>query len=448
MRLKYNIIKQLHKQFYMINSNTSPSNKINYNLLKSLVFNGAKDKNLDLSDLVLGRINYELSIIESKGYEDYFILYSRIIAVCNELNILRTYGRGSAANSIVNYCLDITKVNSIDENLVFARFIHQLQFDLPDIDIDIPKGSQKKVIQLLKQKYPEYNTYYIVYVPIEDANYDAVTHNNEKFKKYDFGLVISTDNISNQIFKFQDEEYCIIRDISNDPVSRNKIDLVEQEYLNRLQLIVDEVGDNFHPYKLPLNDQKVFAYFASGDLENVFQFGTIQMEAVLSQFVPNSIRDLSIVYAMYRPGLCEYLPTVIKNKDLRSEQFEYSDNRVSKILNETYGVLVFQETFLHLTKEILDISFSDAELWRRKIMRDKSKLELKNFTKIFGTACREKTSLSENEIDFLANSISLMLPKSFVKAHALSYSIMGYWCCYYKTYFREIFDDVFRREIA
>ncbi len=427
---------------------TSPNNKNNYNLLKGLVFNGAKDKNLDSSDLVLDRINYELSIIESKGYEDYFILFSRIIAACNELNILRSYGRGSAANSIVNYCLDITKINPIHENLVFDRFIHQKHVDLPDIDIDIPKGCQKKVIQLLKQKYPEYNTYYIAYVPKEDTNYVAVIYNNEKFKKYNFGLVISTDNISNQIFKFQDEEYCITRDISNDPVSRNKIDLVEQECLNRLQLIVDEIGDDFHPYKLPLNDQKVFEYFTSGDLENVFQFGTIQMEAVLSQFAPNSIRDLSIVYAMYRPGLSEFLPTLIKNKVRRSEQFELSDNRVSKILNETYGVLVFQETFLHLTKEILDISFSDADLWRRKILHDRSNLQSKIFTKIFVTACRENTSLSENEIDLLTNSILLMWPRSFVKAHALSYSIMGYWCCYYKTYFREIFDDVFRREIA
>jgi DNA polymerase-3 subunit alpha len=76
--------------------------------------------------------------------------YSRIIEVCNELNLLRSYNRGSAANSIVNYCLDITKINPIEENLIFERFILPQQIKLPDIDIDIPKGSQDIVIEKLK----------------------------------------------------------------------------------------------------------------------------------------------------------------------------------------------------------------------------------------------------------------------------------------------------------
>ena len=124
----------------------------NFEQLKKLVYNGARNKKLPLTDFVLDRLNYELSIIEKQNFCDYFITYSRIIEVCNELNFIRSYNRGSAANSMVSYCLDITKINPIEENLIFERFILPEQITMPDIDIDIPKGHQKNVIKKLKQK--------------------------------------------------------------------------------------------------------------------------------------------------------------------------------------------------------------------------------------------------------------------------------------------------------
>lgn len=419
----------------------------NHDQLKSFVYNGARDKNLPITDILLDRISYELNVIEKLGFTNYFILFSRIIEICNELNLLRTFNRGSAANSIVNYCLDITKINSITENLIFERFIHPQRKQLPDIDIDIPKGYQKKVIELLKQKYPEYNTYYIAFAPKSDNDYKNVVYNNEKFKKHSCGIVISTEKIPNQIFKFHDEEYCLITDFPNDPVCNKKIDIIELEYLNRLQLIVNEIGEEFHPYKLPLNDKKVFDFFASGDLENIFQFNTHSTEEILSQFIPNSINDLSIINAMFRPGLEKYIPTVINNKFNNSEQFKFSDKRVSAILNETYGLLIYQETFLHLSKEISGMTFSEAEIWRMKILRDKSNLELIAFRSAFANGCREHSLLKEVEIEFLTNLITRMLRLTFQRSHSLSYSIVGYWGCYYKTYFREQFDDVFNSDI-
>ena len=117
--------------------------KDNHEQLKKLVYKGARDKKLVITDIVLDRISYELSIIEKQGFTDYFILYSRIIEICNKLNLIRSFGRGCSANSIINYCLDVTKINPIDENLIFERFISPQQKQLPDIDIDIPNGQQK-----------------------------------------------------------------------------------------------------------------------------------------------------------------------------------------------------------------------------------------------------------------------------------------------------------------
>lgn len=415
--------------------------------LKALVYKGAKDKKLAITDTVMDRISFELSIIEKQEFTDYFILYSRIIEVCNELNLLRSFGRGSAANSIVNYCLDITKINSIDENLIFERFISPQQKQFPDVDIDIPKGHQKNVIKKLKQKYPEYNTYFIAFSPQSEKDYKDIIYNNTTYKKHPCGIIITPKKLNDYTFLYEGQEFYLALNGKNDPFYDNKFDILELEYLNRLQLIVNEIGEEYHPYRLPLNDQQVFDFFTSGNLENIFQFNASSLKRILSQFKPNSIHDLSIINAMFRPGLLDYIPIIIRNKFNVEESFCSSDIRVSDILKETYGYLIYQETFLHLSKEISGISFAEADVWRRKIMRDKSNNEVISFSSVFANGCREHSSLNEVEIEALTKLITGMSRLTFQKAHSLSYSIVGYWGAFYKTHFRTHFDKVFNNEI-
>ncbi len=415
--------------------------------LKALVYKGARDKKLAITDTVLDRISFELSVIEKQGFTDYFILYSRIIEVCNELNLLRSFGRGSAANSIVNYCLDITKINSIDENLIFERFISPQQKQLPDIDIDIPKGHQKNVIKKLKQKHPEYNAYFIAFSPQRETDYEVIVYNNIDYKKHPCGIIITPEKLTNSTFLYEEQEFYLALDGVNDPLYDTKIDILELEYLNRLQLIVNEIGEEYHPYRLPLNDQQVFDFFASGNLENIFQFNVSSLKRILSQFKPNSIHDLSIINAMFRPGLLDYIPVIIRNKFNVEERFCPSDIRVSEILKETYGYLIYQETFLHLSKEISGLSFAEADVWRRKIMRDKSNTEVIAFSSVFANGCREHSSLDEVEIEALTNLITGMSRLTFQKAHSLSYSIVGYWGAFYKVHFRTHFDKAFSNDI-
>jgi len=414
--------------------------------LKSLVYNGAEKKSIIISDIFLDRVSYELSVIEKLGFTDYFILFSRIIEVCNELNLLRSYGRGSAANSLVNYCLDITKINPIDENLIFERFILPTQKTLPDIDIDIPKGYQKQVIKMLKQKYPEYQTYFIAFSPQPETEYEDVLHNNNIYKKHPCGNIITSEKITNNTFSFNQEEFYLSTDITKDKLYENKIDILELEYLNRLQLIVNEVGEEFHPYRLPLNDSQVFEFFVLGDLDYIFQFNNPSLKRIFREFKPNSINDLSVINAMFRPGLLEHIPTVIKSKLNIEECIFLNDIRATEILKETYGLLIYQETFLNLSKEIAGISYEEADVWRRKIFRDKSKKEIISFNKLFTNGCKEHSSLNELEITFLTNMVSEMLGLTFQKAHSLSYSLVGYWGAYYKTHFRAQFDKAFSSE--
>ena len=421
----------------------------NIEQLKKLVYNGARSKKLQITDIVLDRLSYELSIIEKQNFCDYFITYSRIIEVCNELNLLRSYNRGSAANSMVNYCLDITKINPLEENLIFERFILPEQIKLPDIDIDIPKGSQDIVIEKLKLKYPEYNSYRIAYLSHYDTNKINVYYNNNIYRKHQCGIIITTEKLNNlNTFLYEEQEYYLaLNQQAKDEIYDVTFDLVEQEALNRLQLIVNQIGKKYHPYKLPLNDEKVFNLFTTGDLDNIFLFNFSILKPLLAQFKPNSIYDLSIIFVMFCPRLKDYIPTIIHNKFNGNNNYFHSDTRVYDILNETYGLLIYQETFLHLLNKIAGISFAEAELWRRKIMRDKCNTEINAFIPIFNKGCKKHSTLNDIEMASLTNLIVNMINYTFPKTHSLSYSIIAYWCAYYKTYFKAEFDKAYSSNI-
>jgi DNA polymerase III subunit alpha len=413
--------------------------------LNELVFKGASEKNIELTETVLERLNYELSVIEKQDCADYFILFSRLIEICNDLKFIRTYGRGSAANSMVNYCLDITKINSVDQNLVFERFVLPEQKAWPDIDIDIPYGHQKHVMNMLKKKYPEYNTYFIA-MTAEIYGSKDVVNNDIVYKKHPCGFIITPENLSESTFLYKNEEYYLALDIEKDKYFKEKIDILPLPYLNQLQVTVNEIGADYHPYDLPLDDKEVFDFFTSGDLENIFQFSEPSLKQILTQFKPDSINDLSIIHAMYRPNLMDYIQKIIKNKFNKPKPFCSSDPRVSEILKETYGILIYEETYLQLAKQIAGLSYANAEIWRRKVLSNNSRKELAQFKTDFASGCQEHSSLNKSDITALTKMVTKMLPLLFLKSHSLSHSIVGYWGAYYKTHFRTHFDIAFDKK--
>lgn len=194
---------------------------------------------------------------------------------------------------------------------------------------------------------------------------------------------------------------------------------------------------------MPLNDKKVFKSISKGDLENIYMLENSSLSPMLSQFKPNSMHDLSIINAMSRQGIANYFPYVINNKFNTEEIFCFSDIRVSNLLKETYGLLIYQETFLHLSKEIAGISFKEANVWKSKIMRSRNDIDLMEFRTVFTNGCATHSSLDKIEIDFLTNMVVVMLRFTFQKSHSLSYSLIGYWGAYYKSHFRKQFNKIF-----
>lgn len=419
--------------------------KKKYEQLKKRIYEGARGKNLVITDTVLDRVSYELAVIETQELADYFILYYRVIEACNDLNLLRTPGRGSAASSLVNYCLDITKINPISDGLVFERFINPNLSQSPDIDIDIPKGERENVINKLKQKYPEYHTYVIACLPNKARNWKSIFYKDCTYQEHPCGIIITEKKLSDSVFFHKDKKYYLTTDLYNDPLCVNRIDLVELDYLNKLQLIVDKIDRKIHPYDLPLDDEKVFEFFSMGNLENIFMFDSPAFERLLTTFKLCSITDLSIINAMFRPGAMDFIPKMVENKLNIKKHFYFNAPGVSEILKETYNLPIYQESFLHLSKEIGGISYAETDIWRRKIMQNKEEYLIK-FCRVFRKGCQEKGILNDVEIDRLICLIRELLPISYLKAQSLCYSIVAYWGAFYKTHFRHQFNNVFAED--
>lgn len=419
--------------------------KNSFSELKTAVFQGAKDRNIKLTDKYLDRINYELGIIENNGFSDYFLLYSYIVRICNELNILRSYGRNSALNSFVNYCLDITKLDPVEHKLIFERFILPSMKQFPDIDIDIPCGFQDIVITNFKAKYPEYFIYYIAYDPQHKSDYHDILYGDIALKKHPCGIIFTKERITKDTFNVNGHDYYFVKNTMTDPFYKNKVDLVELSYLNRIQNIVDVIGDKYHPYKLPLNDIEVYNFLINGDLENVFQVSKDPFPKLLSKFGASSMQRLALIKALGHRYIAVYFPRAVSFKQNFIKIHLISSSKINKILSETDFFLVYQETFLQLCHIIAGMEYVEAEKYRKVITKFNVLPEdLTLFKDHFKEKAKFVKVLPDDEIEQILKTIIDTYMNTLPKGHILSYSIITYWGAYYKTHFNKVFSNIFK----
>jgi DNA polymerase-3 subunit alpha len=421
----------------------------NITTLKSLVYKGAILKQLIMNDVVLDRLNHELFIIDKLKLIDYFLIYSKVVKICNAQNILRSYGRGSACASLVNYCLDITKLNPLQEGLFFERFLNPEISEYADIDIDIPFGYHKIIIEKLKEELPDHFIYKLAYLPTSsNVEYEKVIINEISYKEHPCAIIISSEKFPLSIGVYNNIEYYYTDHYLEISKTLNpfKFDILELDYLNKLEDVVKLVGDEFHPYKLLLTDKKVFDFFKNGDRSNIFQFSTNSIHKILSDFEPTSIYDLTIINSLFRPRSLDNIPTVTNNKRNGYIDPYQNDKRVGDILKDTYGVLIFQETLIHLLNEIAGFSFIEADKFRRILFEGNDKEKISEFSIKFKSGCTANSSLKSKDIKQLETMILEQIPRSFLKSHTLCYATIAYWGAYYKVNFEMEFDYVFNRK--
>ncbi len=475
--------------------------------LKQLTCDGLKLRYSAVTDEVRLRADMELELIISFGFTDYFLIVWDYVRYARENGIPVGPGRGPAGGSIVAYALQITNIDPLEFGLYFERFFNPESGVLPDFDIDFCFDRRNEVIDYVRRTYgPDsvagvitfgsYRTVSILHacvqasiisksdeatitelipygcrVTIEDAlmQEPKLRELKESEAKYsDFldiaeklqgikrcisvhaaGIVIGQSPISNIVPLCRDPESgFVVTQFSAewlDTCGLVKFDFLGMKTVtvinNTLQLLKRR-GIEIEPDAIPLDDRKTFEMLCKGENEGVIFFESCGMQDLLRRFKPNTFRDLIVLNALYRPGPMENIPGYFEAKRSK-DRVNYPHPAIEHILEETYGLIVYQEQIIKTISDIAGVSPGRADMFRRAIGKKKVN-EIAAFRTEFLQGA-EKRGIGRKAAEEILTLIENYTAYSFNKSHAAAYTLLGYQIAYLKANYPEEFEAVLKR---
>ena len=402
--------------------------------LEKLCVDGLKNKYQVISYDIMSRLNYELGVINSMGYTDYFLIVCDFISYAKKKGIPVGPGRGSAAGSLVAYALDITEIDPIKNNLIFERFLNPERVSMPDIDIDFCFERRDEVRQYVASKYGEERVAQIVtfgtmaakaaikdvarvmgidisvanavsraipnvlHISLKNAletskdlkdmyvsdseikNLIDLAMELEGFPRHTSvhaaGVVIGDDYLSKYVPLHTSDTGLV----TQYPMSAlEKIGLLKMDFLGlrNLTIIKDteemirkSVNSDFSVEFIPTDDKKTFDLISKGDTDAVFQLENPGLQSFLRKFKPQKLEDIIITTSIYRPGPMDQIPEFLKNVK-NPEAIKYKHPSLEPILKSTYGVVVYQEQVMDIVRTLAGYSMGRADLVRRAMAKKK-----------------------------------------------------------------------------
>lgn len=415
--------------------------------LKRLVYEGAEQKFKSLRTPVVTRLEHELAVINSRDYADRFLFFHKIAEICNRNKFLRSPGRSTTLNSLVNYCLDTTNINPLEHGLYLERYINKHRPHELIMNIDVPVGSFAIILKQLKEDLPEYEILRLA-IPYEnhpstpdecfmvgDKKHAASGHIVYIIKAHEYGAYKRHNH--------NEQDYLLGYNFPDKGLPEIAYKILESSLLEKISTLNTRVGNGGLNPDIELNRPEVMRLFQDGNTKNVPFFGTSGIQDHLRRYSPSNIEELSHVHALYtEKGFGPlFLIDVFKKKN-NFYRFK-SSRKVNKILAPSYGIIVFQDTFLEIASKIAGMDLNDADLFRREITRNKDSEYMEILKMEFRSGCNAKKTLTEMEADLLFYELVDSFRYSLPKGHCISYTIMGYWCAYFKCHFPDEFSDVF-----
>src|SRR5579872_7172234 len=440
------------------------------------------------------RLQYELKTIREMGFTDYFLIVWDFIAFAKRNGVSVGPGRGSAAGSLVAYCLEITDLDPIRHDLLFERFLNPGRKELPDIDIDFAVEGRERVINYVAEKYGRDRVAQIITfgtmaarAAVRDAGrvlevpYGTVDkiaklipegpgQNLEEQLKpgtelkaaYDSdpvtreivdlarplegltrqdsihaaGVVIGAEPLMNVVplqQKGPDQE--VVTQFSmNNVVAAGllKVDFLGLRNLDVIDKAVELVGGGLDIASIPLDDKKTYTMLAKGEATGVFQFESSGMREALRQVKPTAFEDLIALVALYRPGPMQYIPTYARRKN-GQEPVSYAEPRLKEILKDTFGIALYQEQSMEIAKQVGGFSPAEADDLRKAIGKKIHTLMASLKDKFIEGAIASGTTDAVTQQ--LWNDMQQSKDYSFNKAHAACYALIAYRTAYLKAHY-------------
>ena len=438
------------------------------------------------------RIKYELGIICSMGYAEYFLIVADFVNYARNNDIPTSPGRGSGAGSLVAYLINITEVDSLEYGLLFDAFLNPERVSMPDFDIDFSDTKRPEVISYVKKKYGTDRVCQIItfgtlapraairsvgkalgmsYSDVDDIakkiprdkkfsmddflrmpEIKKLSDNNEAVRKllnysrqvegmpknistHAAGVVICDKPIYEYVPVTTSGDDVLTQYNMNDIASLGllKFDFLGIRYLTVIDDTVKmiQAKDNtFDLHNIPLDDKSTYDLLSSGKTDGVFQLESSGMKQMLSRYRPSTIRHIMSAIALYRPGPAKFIDKYIENCADPSK-IKYTLPTLAPILDETYGCIVYQEQVMEIFRAIAGYTYGKADVVRRAISKKKADVisaERDNF--INGAV---SLGADRNDAEELFEDMTGFSDYGFKKAHAAGYAFVSYQTAYLKA---------------
>ena len=468
-----------------------PNIKDSFEYLSNLANKGLS-KRLDgkVTSVYQERLDYELKKKKKLGFVDYFLIVFDYVRYALKNNIMVGCGRGSAVGSLVAYSLGITRIDPIEYNLLFERFLNPERVTMPDIDIDFEDERREEVVQYVINKYGVNNVVHIMTYGRLTAkevirSVAKINHLDEKLIDGISNLLDSKkslkDNLNDKLKSlikrnssvrkvFEESLYLegiknqigihaagiVISDTDltdNIPVIKNgdiylsgyqmgeleslgllKMDFLSVADLTLIKKVVNLVEEKenikINIDNIPLDEPKVYELLTAGLTEGIFQFKTPSMKNYLRRAKVSKFEDLIMAQAINRPGPMSNIPVYLARKN-EGRKIDYLFPELESILSETYGIMIYQEQVMQVLRTIAGYSYGEADVIRRAI--SKKKLDVIEKEKINFINRSVEKGFDKERVEKLYNQIVEFADYGFNKSHSIAYSKIAYQMAYLKA---------------
>lgn len=484
--------------------------KFEADYLAKLAYDGAKRLYGDpLPEEVAERVKFELRIMKTMGFPGYFLIVQDFInSARDELGVMVGPGRGSAAGSVVAYCLGITKIDPIKYDLLFERFLNPDRISLPDIDTDFDDDGRGKVLEWVEDKYGHDKVAHIITygtmatknsikdvarvekLPLDVSNHlckaipdrlpdglkmnlpnaikcvpelreaeaspDPQLSNTIKYAKmlegtvrgtgiHACGTIICRDAISDWVPVSTAED-------KSDPGHKllatqydghviEETGLIKMDFLGLSTLsILKEAVENIRFTQgievdldnIPIDDELTYKLYQEGRTVGTFQFESAGMQKYLRELKPTVFEDLIAMNALYRPGPMDYIPSFIARKNGK-EEIKYDIPCMEKYLKDTYGITVYQEQVMLLSRQLANFTRGESDALRKAM--GKKKKDIVDAMKPKFIEGGKKNGHDPKVLEKIWADWEKFASYAFNKSHATCYSWVAYQTAYLKAHY-------------
>lgn len=484
--------------------------KFEADYLKKLAYEGAEKRyGTPLSDEVNERITFELHIMKTMGFPGYFLIVQDFIRAGREqLGVSIGPGRGSAAGSVVAYCLGITQIDPLKYDLLFERFLNPDRISLPDIDVDFDDDGRGVVLDYVTKKYgAEKVAHIITYgtmaaksaikdvarvinLPLNESNrlaklvpgrmpevngkelkptlkncYQYVTDFEPELKSanplisdtlkyagqlegnvrntgvHACGVIICRDDITDWVpvstATDKKEGKLLVTQYEGSVIEETGLIKMDFLGLKTLSIIKEAVanikqarGVDIDIDNIPIDDKKTYELYSNGRTVGTFQFESPGMQKYLRELQPSTFEDLIAMNALYRPGPMEYIPTFIARKH-GVEPIEYDIPEMEKYLKDTYGVTVYQEQVMLLSRSLANFTRGQSDTLRKAM--GKKLIDKMMALKALFLEGGQKNGHDPKVLEKIWSDWEKFASYAFNKSHATCYSWVAFQTAYLKA---------------